>query len=270
MAGVRTLLRQLTDTDESSFVGKALRLPLRIVPHSSVLTVRDGVNKGAKWIAGSSLHSCWLGTYEADKQNLVARLVEHGMTVWDVGANAGFYTLAFSRLVGEGGRVYAFEPLAENADNILKHLELNNLTNTVLVQAALSGEDGLARFEPGPQNAEGRIVRNATPYLVPCFTIVSFLQHHPQAHPDLIKIDVEGAEADLLEASQEYLRESSPILILALHGQDVSRRCCHLLQELSYSLFNLDGSEATEFAVHRGEIFAMKGRIPLAARRDAA
>lgn len=270
MAGVRTLLRQLTDTDDDSFVGKALRLPLRVVPRASVLTIRGGVNKGARWIAGSSLHSCWLGTYETDKQDLVARLVKPGMTVWDVGANAGFYTVAFARLVGDSGRVFAFEPFAENADNILRHIELNNLSNTILVQAALSGEEGLAAFEPGIQNASGRLVENDTRYLVPTMSVDSFLEHNSSARPDLMKIDVEGAEADLLEGARHYLRDASPVVVLALHGEDVSVRCFRLLEQLGYSLFNLDGSRAGEIAIHRGEVFATKDRAIPSAGADAA
>lgn len=259
---MRTFLRDLTNTDDNSLVGKVLRLPLRLVPPRSILTVRGGVNKGAKWIAGSSLHSCWLGTYEADKQDAVARLVKPGMTVWDIGANAGFYTVAFSRLVGSGGRVYAFEPFAENADNILGHIRLNTLRNAVLVQAALAGTDGLAAFEPGVFNASGRIVENHTPYLVPSITVDTFIRRSPDSRPELLKIDVEGAEASLLDGARELLRDSSPTIILALHGEDVSAACFRILKDFGYSLFNLDGSPASDTPRYRGEIYATKDDVP--------
>ena len=255
---MRQVLRTLTDTDENSVTGKLLRLPLKLVPNNAVVTVRGGVNKGARWIAGSSLHSCWLGTYEADKQAVISKLVNPGMVVWDVGANAGFYTVAFSRLVGREGRVFAFEPFAENADHILRHLKLNELSNTVLVQAALSGEDGLAAFEPGRLNAEGRIVREDTSYLVPSYTADSFVHGNPAARPDLLKIDVEGAEADLLAGAGDLLEDCAPTIVLALHGEDVSVRCFRILRDLGYDVYELDGKRASDEPRYRGEVYAIR------------
>lgn len=122
----------------SSFVGWLLRLPLKIIPRGSVVRIRTGLNRGMKWIVGSSTHGCWLGTYESDKQVVLSRFLKPGMTVFDVGANAGFYTLAFSRLVGDRGQVWAFEPYAINVGNLIRHIELNDLNNVNLVQAAVA------------------------------------------------------------------------------------------------------------------------------------
>src|SRR4051812_6791863 len=87
-----------------------------------------------------------VGTYEPDKQALLSKVVTRGMVVWDVGANAGFYTLACSKLVGNEGRVYAFEPLAENVNNLLKHVALNKLANIKIIQTALAGRSELVNF----------------------------------------------------------------------------------------------------------------------------
>src|SRR5690348_7048474 len=108
----------LLQTPASSALGKLLRWPLRWIPKSVVVSVRGGVNAGMKWRVGAHTHGCWLGTYEKSKQQAVVRLVRAGMNVVDIGANAGFYTLAFSRLAGPGGRVWAFEPLPANVSNL--------------------------------------------------------------------------------------------------------------------------------------------------------
>jgi hypothetical protein len=72
------------------------------------MSIRKGRRKA--WLDfGSSNHGCWLGTYELDKQCALQRLVKLGITVYDIGSRAGFYTLFFSRIATEGG-VYAFEP----------------------------------------------------------------------------------------------------------------------------------------------------------------
>src|SRR5688572_27975846 len=102
------LQRDWSHISPRSFWGALLRLPLRAIPKRTTVKVQSGINRGMKWIVGSSIHGCWLGTYELEKQPVIERFVRPGMTVFDIGANAGFYTLAFSRLVGEEGRVWAF------------------------------------------------------------------------------------------------------------------------------------------------------------------
>lgn len=54
------------------------------------MRVRSGINKGRRWIVGSSIHGCWLGHYEIEKQSVIRRLVKPGMRMklFDVGANA--------------------------------------------------------------------------------------------------------------------------------------------------------------------------------------
>ena len=139
-------LRDWSAIPTNSFVGSILRLPLRLIQKGSVVSVRKGINQGMKWVVGTSIHGCWIGTYELDKQSVVERFVKPGMTVFDIGANAGFYTLAFSRLVGDSGHIYAFEPFAENANNILKHVALNALSNVSLMQMAVSDRQGVVGF----------------------------------------------------------------------------------------------------------------------------
>ncbi|MEX2399801.1 MAG: FkbM family methyltransferase [Rhodothermales bacterium] len=266
---MHTLIRRLTDSDEKTVIGRLLRLPLRLIPKRRVLTIRGGINKGRRWIAGSSLHSCWLGTYEPDKQHLVAEIIRPGMVVWDVGANAGFYTVAFSHLAGDSGAVYAFEPFAENADNILRHMRLNRLQNTTLVQAAVGEHDGLVGFQTAELNAMGRISHDETNYLVPSLTVDAFIRQYPTSRPDVMKIDVEGAEEELLKGARTFLAETSPTIILALHGEEQSQRCYELLTSIGYSVFYLNGSEATELPLRSNEVYAQRNGADNTIRADS-
>jgi len=263
------MIKTLSKLDPQSAVGTLLRMPLRLIPRSSVVTVRSGLNKGARWRIGSSIHKCWLGTYEPEKQDLLSRLVRPGMVVWDVGANAGFYTLALSRLVGNDGRVYAFEPLAENVDNILKHVELNDLSNVIVVQAALDERVGLVGFETARLNSMGQISEKDGSYLVPAFTVDEFVAQHPDARPDLLKIDVEGAESGLLLGATQFLTNAAPDIVLALHGKAQSRTCFEQLIKLGYTLSRLDGSPMPAARPgERDEIYAVKGSDSTGANAD--
>jgi FkbM family methyltransferase len=260
------MIQALTRLPPRSLLGALVRLPLRLIPKGTVVVVRGGLNKGAAWIVGSSVHGCWLGTYESEKQAAVSRLVRPGMVVWDVGANAGFYTLAFSRLVGPTGRVYAFEPLAENAHSLLRHVRLNELANVSIVQAALSDDAGLVGFRTAPSNAMGRIAPAERSYLVPALTADGFLALHPDARPDLIKIDIEGSEGAFLAGARELLQSAAPRILLALHGADQSRSCSETLRGLGYSLRHLDGTTPIEGPPGCDEIMASRGapqqRVP--------
>lgn len=115
----------LSGIPRRSVLGRVLRAPLRLIPPGTVLPVLQGRLRGARWIVGAGTHGCWLGSYEYGKRRLFERLVRPGQVVWDVGANAGFYTLLASRLVGSTGSVVAIEPLPRNLSYLRRHLELN-------------------------------------------------------------------------------------------------------------------------------------------------
>src|SRR5690348_11469417 len=104
--------------------GRLLRFPLAFIPKTTVITAKGGLTKGMKWVVGSSTHGCWLGNYEPEHQALIRAEVKRDMNVLDIGANAGFYSLAFA---GLGASVWAFEPLAENVVNLRRHVSLNKL-----------------------------------------------------------------------------------------------------------------------------------------------
>ncbi len=254
------MLHALTKLHPQSLLGAFVRLPLKLIPHGHVTVIRRGINKGRRWVVGSSIHGCWLGTYEYEKQALLSRLLRPGMVVWDVGANAGFYTLAFSRLVGAAGKVYAFEPLAENAKNLLTHVRLNCIENTHIVQAALAERTGLIGFSVAASNSMGRISQQASSYLVPTITVDGFLAHFPEARPDLLKIDIEGAESSLLSGASQLLCDSAPEIVLALHGETQSHKCVELLHSYGYLLYYLDGLSADSMPLKSDEIYARKER----------
>ncbi|MBN8636124.1 MAG: hypothetical protein J0M07_12425 [Anaerolineae bacterium] len=91
-----------------SLIGQLLRLPLALMPKSARVPILQGALRGRWWIAGSSNHGCWLGSYEFDKQQRLSAHVQPGMVVYDIGAHVGFYTLLAAQLVGPGGHVFSF------------------------------------------------------------------------------------------------------------------------------------------------------------------
>lgn len=236
------MIERLSSIAPHSVVGTVLRGFLRVIPRNAVVTVRSGLNKGMKWVVGSSIHRCWLGYYEHEKQDIVERLVRPGMIVFDIGANAGFFTLAFSRLVGSAGHVYAFEPLADNATNLVRHVLLNRIENVTVVQAAVAASVGMSGFSVGKSNATGSM-SDFKGYLVPMVSIDDFCTVHHIPELAVMKIDVEGGEREVLQGAKQVLSRGKTLILLALHGRDLEKQCLSLLRELRYRLFYLDGEE---------------------------
>ncbi len=239
-------------------LGRLLRLPLRLLPRGRAVPILTGPNRGFRWVVGSSLHRCWLGTYELAKMQVLARFVRPGMSVFDIGANAGFYTLLFSRLVGERGAVWAFEPLAENAQNLLVHARLNRLSNVTLVQAAVSQATDLLSFHIAENRLMGALCEGPGRYRVPTVSLDELVERGIAPRPDLIKMDVERGEEAVIEGAQSLLRRARPVLFVALHG--TTRACQRALAGLGYQLCRLDGTPLGPEPAETDEVYALPAR----------
>jgi FkbM family methyltransferase len=183
------------------------------------------------------------------------------MVCWDVGANVGFYTLLFAELVGAGGRVFAFEPAPRNVQMLRRHVEMNRCQNVRIFPCALGNIDGETGFDPGPDTLTGHLAAGG-PLKVSCSRADTLLAEGQLEAPDVIKIDVEGAEADVLRGACGAL-EHRPTVFLATHGETVHRACLDLLGTSGYRVRGLDGGppEGT------GELLAVR---PTEVRREMA
>ncbi len=225
---------KILSIDFRSPIGKLLRLPLKLIPNNTVLPILQGKLKGKKWIKGSSINGCWLGTYEFDKQQLFQEYVKPGMVIYDVGANAGFYTLLGSVLTGNSGKVFAFEPVPRNIFYIKKHLELNKIDNTVVVGKAVSDKITKLKFSLSTNPSMGHISEEGE-IEVETITLDEFIQQG-NPPPDLIKMDIEGAEFEALIGVRELFKTNKPIIFLATHGEDIKKNCLQLLKDFGYKI----------------------------------
>ena len=146
---------------------------------------------------GSSVHGCWLGTYEYEKQALFTRTITRKSTVFDIGSNVGFYTLLASTLVGPDGKVFAFEPLPRNLSYLRKHLELNKANNVIVIDAAISENNGFTFFDASVRGEMAHIASSGQ-FQVRTYTLDHLLELGQIPIPDFIKMDIEGAEFSAL------------------------------------------------------------------------
>jgi len=224
----------------SSAMGRALRYPLRLLPPSSAVPIFLGRLRGKRWIVGSSIHRCWMGMYEYEKQKLISRMVQPNTTFYDIGANVGFYTLLGSVLVGTG-KVFAFEPVPRNLSFLRRHLALNHVQNVEVLEFAVSNENGTALFEVEETNAMGHLAERGN-IKVQTATLDSLLQQRRIQPPDYIKMDIEGAELPALRGAEQCIRQYRPLIFLATHGREIHAECCQLLESWGYECRVLESS----------------------------
>jgi FkbM family methyltransferase len=247
--------------DAQSTAGQLLRLPLRFLPARLVVPILAGPNRGFRWRIGAFDHGCWLGSYELEKQQALRDRLREGMTAFDIGAHAGFYTLLMSRAVGDSGKVFAFEPWPANVTDCLAHVRMNRLCNIVIVPAAVGGIARLASFESGESSSTGRFAPTDTAVRVTCVTLDDLLATDGFRVPDLIKVDVEGAESQVLEGAQTLMRQHAPVWFVALHSLDQKDACLRLLANAGYTVSALNGKLCDPSSPHTApdEIVATRG-----------
>jgi FkbM family methyltransferase len=199
------------------------RVKILLGGHSNVVKLPFG----ARWLLeGSALDENLLsGSFENAEARFVERFLQAGMTVLDIGAHHGFYTLLASMRVGRTGRVIAFEPSPRERIRLERHIRLNRCENVRIEEIALGASPGKAELflvegmedycnslRPPAVNAETRRVP------VNVATLDDFLSSTCLTDVQFIKLDVEGAELDVLKGASNLLRQSSrPVFMVEVY-----------------------------------------------------
>lgn len=237
-------LINLSSISSRTPLGKLLRLPLRLVPPDMKVPILQGRLRGKWWIAGASLASFWLGSFECNKQRLLEHTVTRGSVVFDIGAHVGFFTLLSSVLVGTAGKVFAFEPVPRNLYYLHEHLRLNHVANVMVTEAAVADQCGTALFDETGNSATGHVSTHGTL----CVRKISLDALVPEEipGPDFVKIDVEGAEPLVLTGARQTLYRYRPTIFLSTHGRDAHQQCCKLLELTGYTLEAIGGNNVDD------------------------
>jgi FkbM family methyltransferase len=218
-----------------TLLANLIRLPLRLMPAQSVVRIRSGELRGWRWIAGSSTNGCWLGNYERRMQRLFRERIRPGATVFDVGANAGFFTLLASKLAGDSGSVYAFEPLPRNLEFLERHIRLNALANVHVEALAIAAASGEAHFRIAQHASMGGLDEGGELRVVTA-SLDDLIASGRAARPDFIKMDIEGAESNALRGAKELLGGRPLTIALSTHGWQQHETCWAILNDAGFNL----------------------------------
>ena len=192
------------------------------------------------------------------EEELFQRLLLPGMTVFDVGANIGIYTLRAAWKVGPTGAVHSFEPCPTNYKRLQANIDLNGFSNVVTNQAAVSDRRGFVSlyiYDGLNTGKHSLSAHNASPASinVDCFTLDDYVATKGIPAIDVMKIDVEGAEYMVLAGGRGLLAGSiKPILFCEL-SDSLASGFCHtpgdvkaLLATHGYRSYRYVGGRLTE------------------------
>lgn len=244
---------------------------------------------GAWWLARSDHVSEPIidGKFETAEYSFVRRFLQPGMTVLDIGAHHGFYTLLSARLVGSGGRVFAFEPSPRERKALLRHVNLNRFKNVQVQALALGIEKKQADLyvvegsQTGCNSLRPPIVLSGTSSIsVPVMPLDDWLSGQKLDRVDFIKLDVEGGELEVLKGASNLL-ERRPRPVILAEVQDLrtlawgykAKDVIEYLREKGYKWFcpSADGSiEELDTSSHEfdGNFVAVPQECSEALRKD--
>lgn len=197
------------------------------------------------------------GRYEPDEVRLAQGVLRPGDTAIDVGAHIGFFTMQMAAAVGAAGRVYAFEPFDANADLLEKSLHENRFDDRVVFRRAAVGAvagSATLTFPAETLNSGGAyLLRDGGAPLaghqmkgVPVVALDGLDLRRPVR---FIKLDVEGAEPQVIRGAEATLREDRPVILSELHPTQLERASGATVDEflarmraLGYRAQTLDGT----------------------------
>jgi FkbM family methyltransferase len=181
------------------------------------------------------------------------RLLQPGDVFIDVGSNVGYFSVIGAQVVGRQGEIHAFEPDRKICGYLKESIAANSLTNLFANEAALWSQPGTLSFAAQRDSGFSHLDPNGirpegdAPVLVRAQTLDRYIQSSVKRPVKLLKIDVEGAEYDVLLGMIETLQSQSPFLIvetvdwsLARFGRTVEQ-LFSLLCEHNYKAYDLDG-----------------------------
>lgn len=225
--------------------GLALRWWANQFKEGSVVRIRQGYALGYVWKRHHRyVNGYWIGHYELAIQEALVRELRPGQIFYDIGANAGFFTLLGARLVGPVGKCIAFDPEPSNYQSIVELIALNDLKQCQVVREAVSEREGKEKFRLGwPGDSTGHLGGAGKGELeveVKVTTLDEAVKRF--GVPSVIKMDIEGAEVMALKGAQKLLSKGRSRWLIELHGKQCAEQVKAIMTEAKYCFYGINGS----------------------------
>lgn len=214
-----------------------------------------GPLKGLKFILGSISGpgkgaSVYFNLVEQNQTKEFLNYLKKDSIIFDIGANVGYYTLLASKKIDNSGLVFAFEPAVRNLSFLYRHIQLNKVKNVIVLPFACSNTNSLEVFSFDKDSALGHLENNyitqsinpLSSTIVNTTTVDNFVEKIGVI-PNIIKIDVEGAELQVLRGAKETLAQQKVTIFLSIHTDQLKIDCLNFLKELGYETKLIDEKE---------------------------
>jgi len=199
------------------------------------------------------MNKCW----EPQETEYFKKIVLEGMNVIDIGANIGYFSILFSKWIGDRGKVFAFEPDPKNYELLIKNIQANKCTNISPIKKAVSNYDGKTFLFLSDENIgdhrifdanifPGDEIRNKIE--IESIRLDSFFL--PEQEIDLIKMDIQGSEMLALEGMNQILSRNHKIFLftefwpIAIEKSGRSpKEYLEKLHQLGFKIYSLNKNE---------------------------
>lgn len=246
--------------DKLTIMRYYIKAPLFLVNHlrgkknipilSSDVTVK---NKYGVFFCGNNKYS-FLGFTSLNEPNVKIEMlkVKNGV-VLDIGANGGMNTVPVARGMGVNGKVIAIEPEPKNFSILKKNIKLNNLKNVVCINAACYKSEGTLKLHLDKEGPGGHSLLKDTPIEKNGFIEVrtrkvdNIVKETNIKNIKLIKIDVEGAEADVLVGAGETLKKYHPKIIFEAWSDKHFKEIKKVLNKYDYKYKKIGSQDYLAF-----------------------
>ena len=197
----------------------------------------------------------WTGNYEPEFANHLASEVRPGMIAYDIGAWHGYFTGVM--LSNGASKVVLFEPLPENLQRLEQLIELNPKHDVVVEPIALADRDGKATLRKMPDTSMAKLSDSSfqldeeygEEIEITLRKLDSLIKQDSIPPPDIVKIDVEGAEAMVLRGASRTLSTARPVVLAEIHSDALFSEVTALLKEHDYVVERLGQSEPNKMGV---------------------
>ena len=166
--------------------------------------------------------------------------LKEGDVVLDLGSYCGSTVWGFSNAVGKSGKVYGFEPDPTSFEMLSKNVEYHNLSNVTLINKGVWSFNGNILFQSEGNMGSGVSTvqnRSTNQITIQTISLNDFCKKYSVNKIDYIKMDIEGAETEVLRSSHEVLRKYKPRLIIEPHivnSHITTNEICKILSEFGY------------------------------------
>jgi len=196
--------------------------------------------------AGLKYLTTRLGEIDPSLLRLAAEFVKPGSVIWDIGANVGLFTFASAHLCGPGGRVIAVEADDALAGLLSRSAQMQPKTSgdVVVVHSAVASSLDLRTFCIAERSRSANFLQGygssqtggvAEEQLLVTVTLDWLAERLPP--PDVLKVDIEGAEAEVLLGGMGLLRGKRPVLLCEV-SESASREVTAVLGGLGYRIYD--------------------------------